>query len=79
VALLQARRGSRLNLKKTLYASEQDRTDIARRRTRWKAHQGWIDPKRLVFIDEATTTSGIPPTSLSTPERLARSVLTNFV
>src|SRR5690348_3265562 len=43
-------RGSRL--KKTLHASEQDRADITRRRTRWKAHQGRIDPKRLVFIDE---------------------------
>jgi transposase len=43
-------RGSRL--KKTLYASEQDRADIARRRIRWKAHQGRLDPRRLVFIDE---------------------------
>ena len=43
-------RGSRL--KKTLHASEQDRPDIARRRIRWKAHQGRLDPKRLVFIDE---------------------------
>jgi len=43
-------KGSRL--KKTLHASEQDRADIARRRTRWKAHQGRLDPKRLVFIDE---------------------------
>src|SRR5215470_344765 len=46
VALLQARG------EKTLHASEQDRADIARRRTRWKAHQGRLDPKRLVFIDE---------------------------
>jgi transposase len=38
--------------KKTLYASEQDRADIARRRARWKQHQGRLDPKRLVFIDE---------------------------
>ena len=43
-------RGSRL--KKSLHASEQDRADIARRRARWKAHQGRLDPKRLVFIDE---------------------------
>jgi len=43
-------RGSRL--KKTLHASEQDRPDIARRRIRWKAHQGRLDPRRLVFIDE---------------------------
>ena len=39
-------------LKKSLHASEQDRADIARRRTRWKAHQGRLDPRRLVFIDE---------------------------
>ena len=38
--------------KKTLHASEQDRADIARRRARWKKHQGRLDPKRLVFIDE---------------------------
>jgi transposase len=25
---------------------------IARRRTRWKTHQGRLDPRRLVFIDE---------------------------
>ena len=43
-------RGSRL--KKSLHASEQDRADIARRRARWTAHQGRLDPKRLVFIDE---------------------------
>jgi transposase len=41
-----------ITFKKTLRASEQDRPDIARRRTRWKAHQGRLDPKRLVFIDE---------------------------
>jgi transposase len=43
-------RGS--HLKKSLRASEQDRADIARRRTRWKTHQGRLDPRRLVFIDE---------------------------
>ena len=41
-----------ITFKKKLHASEQDRTDIARRRTRWKAHQGRLDPRRLVFIDE---------------------------
>jgi transposase len=43
-------RGSRL--KKTLHASEQDPAEIARRRARWTAHQGRLDPRRLVFIDE---------------------------
>lgn len=38
--------------KKTLFATEQDRPDVARKRARWKAHQGKLDPARLVFIDE---------------------------
>jgi transposase len=38
--------------KKSLYASEQDRADIARRRLQWKKYQGRLDPQRLVFIDE---------------------------
>jgi transposase len=41
-----------ISFKKSLYASEQDRADIARRRVRWKQYQGRLDPKRLVFIDE---------------------------
>jgi transposase len=41
-----------ISFKKSLYASEQDRADIARRRARWKQHQGRLDPRRLVFIDE---------------------------
>jgi transposase len=35
-----------------LFAVEQDRPDVARRRERWKKYQGRIDPNRLVFIDE---------------------------
>jgi transposase len=38
--------------KKTLFATEQDRPDVARKRRRWKTHQGRLDPARLVFIDE---------------------------
>jgi len=38
--------------KKSLYASEQDRPDVARRRTQWKKYQGRLDPARLAFIDE---------------------------
>src|SRR5262249_44807598 len=33
-----------ITFKKTLHASEQDRADIARRRTRWKTHQSRLDP-----------------------------------
>jgi transposase len=47
-----------ITFKKTRHASEQDRVDIARRRTRWKAHQGRLDPKRLVFIDETPAFAG---------------------
>src|SRR6266481_3287946 len=39
-------------LKKSLYASEQDRPDVARRRAQWKKYQGRLDPARLIFIDE---------------------------
>ena len=46
------------HLKKTLHASEQDRADIARRRTRWKTHQRRLDPRRLVFIDETPACAG---------------------
>jgi transposase len=39
-------------LKKSLFGSEQDRPDVARRRIRWKRLQSSFDPRRLVFIDE---------------------------
>jgi DDE superfamily endonuclease len=35
-----------------VFASEQERPDVARRRRWWKPYQGRIDPGRLVFIDE---------------------------
>jgi transposase len=35
-----------------VFAAEQDRPDVARRRERWKKYQRRIDPARLVFIDE---------------------------
>jgi transposase len=38
--------------KKSLRAAEQDRPEVARRRTQWRKYQGRLDPKRLVFIDE---------------------------
>jgi transposase len=41
-----------ISFKKSIRASEQDRPDVARRRARWKQHQGQLDPTRLVFIDE---------------------------
>ena len=44
-----SRKGSRS--KKSLFAAEQDRPDVAAAR-RWKKHQGRLIPRRLVFIDE---------------------------
>jgi hypothetical protein len=41
-----------ISFKKNRRASEQARPDVARRRARWKMHQGRFDPTRLVFIDE---------------------------
>jgi putative transposase len=47
--------------KKTLIASEQDRPDVARRRSQWTAYQNRIDPSRLVFIDETWTKTNMAP------------------
>lgn len=47
--------------KKTALASEQDRPDVARKRARWKARQGSIDPRRLVFIDETWAKTNMAP------------------
>jgi transposase len=38
--------------KKTLIAAEQERDDVAQKRSQWKRDQGAIDPDRVVFIDE---------------------------
>lgn len=47
--------------KKTALASEQERPDIARKRERWKALQGSVDLKRLVFIDETWVKTNMAP------------------
>jgi transposase len=47
------RRG--FSLKKTLYAAEQKRAEVARARRRWTREQDMFDPARLVFIDETCT------------------------
>jgi transposase len=41
--------------------AEQTRPDIARKRARWKAHQGRIEPQRLVFIDETWVKTNMAP------------------
>ena len=50
-----------LSLKKNLFASEQDRPDVARRREQWRKYQGLIDPERLVFIDETWAKTNMAP------------------
>src|SRR5207237_4192447 len=45
-------KAERITVKKSLFAAEQDRPDVARRRQRWKKYQRLLDPRRLIFIDE---------------------------
>jgi len=40
-----------------VHASEQERPDVARARTAWKAGQASLDPAKLVFIDETGTST----------------------
>jgi transposase len=47
--------------KKTLFALEQARADVVRRRGRWKSWQGQLDPQRLVFIDETWIKTNMAP------------------
>ncbi|MCH8139279.1 MAG: IS630 family transposase [Proteobacteria bacterium] len=50
-----------LSFKKTLFALEQGRADVARKRRRWKAWQQGFDPRRLVFIDETWIKTNMAP------------------
>ena len=47
--------------KKTLFALEQGRADIARRRKRWRSFQAHLDPQRLVFVDETWIKTNMAP------------------
>jgi transposase len=47
--------------KKTLFALEQGRPDVARRRRRWRSWQTGLDPQRLVFIDETWIKTNMAP------------------
>jgi transposase len=44
-----------------MFALEQARADIARRRQRWRSWQGRLDPDRLVFIDETWIKTNMAP------------------
>jgi hypothetical protein len=50
-----------LRFKKTLFALEQARADIAHRRQRWRSWQAGLDPQRLVFIDETWIKTNMAP------------------
>ena len=50
-----------LRFKKTIFALEQARAGIARRRQRWRAWQARLDPDRLVFIDETWIKTNMAP------------------
>jgi hypothetical protein len=43
-----------LGIRRETLPAEQSRPDIARTRDRWQAHQGRIDPRRVVFIGGKT-------------------------
>jgi transposase len=47
--------------KKTLFALEQARTDVSRRRKRWRSWQAGLDPGRLIFIDETWIKTNMAP------------------
>lgn len=44
-----------LRQKRSLGAAEQDRSDVAQARRRWRACQPFMDPARFVFLDETAT------------------------
>ncbi len=51
--------GTTSALKKSVYAAEQKRAEVARARRRWMREQGMFDPARLVFIDETCTNTAM--------------------
>lgn len=48
-------------MKETAIANERLRPDVVRRRKRWRSLQAWIDPDRLVFIDETCVKTNMSP------------------
>jgi transposase len=53
-----------LSFKKDAAGEEQTRPDVARKRARWKSHQGRIGPSQLVFIDETWVKTNMAPLRL---------------
>ncbi|NJL17852.1 MAG: IS630 family transposase [Nitrospira sp.] len=54
-------RSEGMSFKKSLFAEEQARPAVARRRAQWKKYQGRLDPRRLVFIDETWAKTNMTP------------------
>ena len=50
-----------LSFEKNVLPEEQTRPDVARKRARWKAHQGRIAPLHLMFIDETWVKTNMAP------------------
>jgi hypothetical protein len=50
--------------KKTLITAEQEREDVAQKRSQWKCDQVQIDPDRVVFIDETWAKTNMTQTYL---------------
>jgi hypothetical protein len=48
-----------ITLKKSLQAAERQRADVARARRRWIREQGFLDPARLMFIDETAVSTNL--------------------
>jgi hypothetical protein len=56
--------------KKSAHASEQERSDILRRRRAWFEGQHDLDPATLVFIDETGLSTKGPPLSGKSPPQV---------
>ena len=46
-------------VKKTVYASEQNREDVKQKRKEWKEFQRTVDPAKLIFLDESGINTGM--------------------
>jgi transposase len=53
--------------KKTIYASEQQRPDVAQARADWKAEQPSMTAGQLIFLDETWATTNMTPTRGRSP------------
>ena len=60
-----------ISFKKSLFASEQKRGDVALARWLWKRNQKQIDPERLVFIDEMGAATDMVPATAGVREASA--------